>query len=84
MVPAALERLLSLDWTRLLFIRAHHYFSRDELKQWEMQQLYPEDKFPQLRFFLGDVRDRDRLRLAVQGVDTVIHDAALKQVPAAD
>jgi len=35
-------------------------FSRDELKQWELQQFYPEDRFPQLRFFLGDVRDRDR------------------------
>jgi len=40
-------------------------YSRDELKQWEIQQLYPESKFPQLRFFLGDVRDRDRLRRAL-------------------
>ena len=59
-------------------------FSRDELKQWELQQLYPEDKFPQLRFFLGDVRDRDRLRRALEGIDTVVHAAALKQVPAAE
>ena len=59
-------------------------YSRDELKQWELQELYPESKFPQLRFFLGDVRDRDRLRLALEQVDTVVHAAALKQVPAAE
>ena len=59
-------------------------FSRDELKQWEMQQLYPEQDFPQLRFFIGNVRDRDRLRRALEGIDTVVHAAALKQVPAAE
>ena len=59
-------------------------FSRDELKQWEMQQQFPESKYPQLRFFLGDVRDRDRLRRALEGIDTVVHAAALKQVPAAE
>jgi UDP-N-acetylglucosamine 4,6-dehydratase len=59
-------------------------FSRDELKQWELQQYYPEHQYPQLRFFLGDVRDRDRLRRALEGIDTVIHAAALKQVPAAE
>jgi UDP-N-acetylglucosamine 4,6-dehydratase (inverting) len=59
-------------------------FSRDELKQWEMQQQFPEARFPQLRFFLGDVRDHGRLVRALQGVDTVVHAAALKQVPAAE
>ena len=59
-------------------------FSRDELKQWELQQCYPEDRYPQLRFFLGDVRDRDRLKRALEGIDTVVHAAALKQVPAAE
>ena len=59
-------------------------FSRDELKQWEMKQLYPEKEFPQIRFFIGDVRDRDRLRRALEGIDTVVHAAALKQVPAAE
>lgn len=59
-------------------------FSRDELKQWELQQHYPEDRFPQLRFFLGDVRNRDRLKRALEGIDTVVHAAALKQVPAAE
>ncbi len=57
-------------------------FSRDELKQYEMQQLYPGEG--RLRFFLGDVRDRDRLYRAFHGVDFVVHAAALKQVPAAE
>ncbi len=56
-------------------------FSRDELKQFEMQQ---EFNCPEMRFFLGDVRDADRLVQACQGVDYVIHAAALKQVPAAE
>ncbi len=56
--------------------------SRDELKQSEMRQAFAEH--PKLRFFLGDVRDRDRLLRAFQGVDIVIHAAALKQVPAAE
>ena len=59
-------------------------YSRDELKQWELQQNYPENEFPQLRFFIGDVRDRDRLKRALEGIDTVVHAAALKQVPAAE
>ena len=59
-------------------------YSRDEMKQWELQQLFPEYKYPQLRFFLGDIRDRDRLRRALEQIDTVVHAAALKQVPAAE
>lgn len=59
-------------------------YSRDELKQWELQQLFPERDFPQLRFFIGDIRDRDRLRRALEGIDTVVHAAALKHVPAAE
>ena len=59
-------------------------FSRDELKQWEMMQRYPESEYPQLRFFLGDIRDIDRLKSALEGIDTVVHAAALKQVPAAE
>ena len=57
---------------------------RDELKQWEFRQKYDKQKYPMLRFFLGDVRDRDRLRRALEGIDTVVHAAALKQVPAAE
>ncbi len=59
-------------------------FSRDELKQWELQKIYPKEKYPQLRFFLGDVRDLERLKLAIEGIDIVVHAAALKQVPAAE
>ena len=59
-------------------------FSRDELKQFEMAQDYPESRYPQLRFFLGDVRDRDRLRRALEGIEVVVHAAALKQVPATE
>ncbi len=59
-------------------------YSRDELKQWELQQKYPENKYPQLRFFIGDIRDGNRLKRALEGIDTVIHAAALKQVPAAE
>ncbi len=55
-------------------------FSRDELKQFEMQSRYPHEKYPQLRFFIGDVRDLDRLKLATRGVDVIVHAAALKQV----
>lgn len=59
-------------------------FSRDELKQFEMQQEFPEADYPALRFFIGDVRDERRLRRALEGIDTVVHAAALKQVPAAE
>jgi UDP-N-acetylglucosamine 4,6-dehydratase len=59
-------------------------FSRDELKQFQMRQEFPVEEHPNLRFFLGDVRDRDRLFRALDGVDIVVHAAALKQVPAAE
>ncbi|MDB6074087.1 MAG: UDP-N-acetylglucosamine 4,6-dehydratase [Verrucomicrobiaceae bacterium] len=59
-------------------------FSRDELKQFEMAQAFPGSKYPQLRFFIGDVRDKERLMRAMEGIDTVVHAAALKQVPTAE
>ena len=59
-------------------------FSRDELKQHEMSQQFSESKYSALRYFIGDVRDADRLRRAMEGIDVVIHAAALKQVPAAE
>lgn len=55
--------------------------SRDELKQWQMRQAFDD---PRLRFFIGDVRDRDRLLRGFDGIDLVVHAAALKQVPAAE
>ncbi len=59
-------------------------YSRDELKQFEMRRLFDEKAYPSLRYFIGDVRDRERLYRALDGVDVVIHAAALKQVPAAE
>ena len=72
-------------FTRTLLDRARpaaiRVFSRDELKQLEMQRSFDDDR---LRFLIGDVRDRDRLRRAVESVDIVVHAAALKQVPACE
>jgi UDP-N-acetylglucosamine 4,6-dehydratase (inverting) len=59
-------------------------FSRDELKQYEMSQQFLDSQYSALRYFIGDVRDADRLRRAMEGIDVVIHAAALKQVPAAE
>jgi len=59
-------------------------FSRDELKQFEMSQVFSFEKYPCMRYFLGDVRDKERLYRAFRGVDVIIHAAALKQVPAAE
>ncbi|ETZ24499.1 UDP-N-acetylglucosamine 4,6-dehydratase (inverting) [Pedobacter sp. V48] len=59
-------------------------FSRDEQKQFQMAQEYPETEYPQLRFFIGDVRDEQRLVRAFKGVDYVIHAAAMKHVPIAE
>jgi UDP-N-acetylglucosamine 4,6-dehydratase (inverting) len=59
-------------------------YSRDELKQFELKQKYPTKKFPQLRFFIGDVRDAARLKRACEGIDVIIHAAAIKQVDTAE
>jgi UDP-N-acetylglucosamine 4,6-dehydratase len=59
-------------------------FSRDELKQFEMAQTFGEREYPGVRYFLGDVRDEARLCRALEGIDIVVHAAALKQVPAAE
>ncbi len=77
---AFVSKILSLapDIERLVI------YSRDELKQSEMSKEFPTDKYGGIRYFLGDVRDADRLNTALEGIDTVIHAAALKQVPAAE
>jgi UDP-N-acetylglucosamine 4,6-dehydratase (inverting) len=59
-------------------------YSRDELKQFEMAQKYPEKEYPNIRFFIGDVRDGARFKRACEGIDVIIHAAALKQVPTAE
>jgi UDP-N-acetylglucosamine 4,6-dehydratase/5-epimerase len=59
-------------------------FSRDEQKQFQMAQEFPESKYPQMRYFIGDVRDFERVKRALKGVDYVIHAAAMKHVPIAE
>lgn len=59
-------------------------FSRDELKQSELRLKYPQKDYPQLRFFIGDVRDRNRMMQACEGIDVIIHAAAIKQVDTAE
>ena len=59
-------------------------YSRDELKQFEMAQVFSDTKYPALRYFIGDIRDAARLKRALEGIDVVVHAAALKQVPAAE
>ena len=80
---------LGKELTKYIFknhpeIRRVIIFSRDEQKQFVMAQEYPIEKFPQIRFFVGDVRDKDRLNRALNGVDYVIHAAAMKHVHIAE
>jgi UDP-N-acetylglucosamine 4,6-dehydratase (inverting) len=74
------ERILTIapDIKRLVI------FSRDELKQYEMSLKFPVSKFKGIRFFLGDIRDKYRFKRACEGIDYIVHAAALKQVPAAE
>ena len=65
-------------------IRRLVVYSRDELKQFEMAQVYSPNQHPGLRYFIGDIRDEARLRRALEGIDIVVHAAALKQVPTAE
>ena len=59
-------------------------YSRDELKQYEMRQRFGVQEYPQMRYFIGDVRDGERLKRACEGVDLIIHAAAMKQVDTAE
>jgi UDP-N-acetylglucosamine 4,6-dehydratase len=77
---ALTERILT-QWPN---VRRLIIFSRDEQKQFQMAQEYNSIDYPQIRFFIGDVRDRDRLIRAFKGVDYVIHAAAMKHVPIAE
>ena len=70
--------------TRYRDVRRVVIFSRDELKQFEMGQKYPANRYPVVRFFIGDVRDKERVIRAMEGIDIVVHAAALKQVPACE
>lgn len=77
---ALTRRLLSLDTPPQRVV----IFSRDELKQYEMSSQKPFSDNKSMRYFLGDVRDRDRIKRALEGIDIIVHAAALKQVPAAE
>jgi len=77
---ALTKRILS-QWPN---IKRLVIYSRDEQKQFEMAQEYPESRYPQIRFFIGDVRDFERLKRAFRGIDYVIHAAAMKHVPIAE
>jgi len=77
----ALTRTIFRNWP---LVRRVVIFSRDEQKQFHMAQEYPEKDFPAIRFFIGDVRDYERLKRAFRGIDYVIHAAAMKHVPIAE
>ena len=78
------KKFVEMVYARFPGVKRVVIFSRDELKQYEMSQLYPQSAYKSIRFFIGDVRDAARLKRACEGVDVIIHAAALKQVPAAE
>ena len=78
------KKFIETILTRYPDVKKIIIFSRDELKQSELRLIYPPQKFPQLRFFIGDVRDRERIKQACEGVDVIIHAAAIKQVDTAE
>ena len=78
------KKFVEMVYQRFPGVKRVVIYSRDELKQFEMAQHYPQSHYKSIRFFIGDVRDGERLKRACEGVDIVVHAAALKQVPAAE
>ncbi|MBL7787820.1 MAG: UDP-N-acetylglucosamine 4,6-dehydratase (inverting) [Chitinophagales bacterium] len=78
------KKFISLALQRYPNIRRLVVYSRDELKQFEMSQKFSTHQYPAMRYFIGDVRDGERFKRACEGVDIIVHAAALKQVPAAE
>ena len=78
------QRFVEIATQKFPDIKRLVIYSRDELKQYEMAQKFPRDRFPGIRFFIGDVRDGQRLKRACEGIDMIIHAAALKHVPIAE
>ncbi|GAP72158.1 UDP-N-acetylglucosamine 4,6-dehydratase [Candidatus Symbiothrix dinenymphae] len=78
------KKFVETIFTRYPNVKRVVVYSRDELKQFEMAQKYTESKYPGIRYFIGDVRDGERLKRACEGIDVIIHAAALKQVPTAE
>ena len=78
------RKFVEMVYQRFPDVKRVVIYSRDELKQFEMAQSYPPSRYPSIRFFIGDVRDGERLRRACEGIDIIIHTAALKQAPVAE
>ena len=78
------KRLVKTFIDKKIKVRKLIVFSRDELKQFEMQKTYSTEKYKFLRYFIGDIRDKERLKFAFRDVDIIVHAAALKQVPTAE
>jgi UDP-N-acetylglucosamine 4,6-dehydratase (inverting) len=77
-------KLTEIILERYPHVRRLVIFSRDEQKQFSMAQRFPQSRYPAIRFFIGDVRDQTRLKTALNGIDVVIHTAAMKHVPIAE
>jgi UDP-N-acetylglucosamine 4,6-dehydratase/5-epimerase len=78
------KKFVEMVYARFPDVKRLVIYSRDELKQFEMSQTFPHSKYNSIRYFIGDVRDGDRFKRACEGIDIIIHAAAMKQVPAAE
>ena len=78
------KKFVEMVYQRFPNVKRLVIYSRDELKQFEMSQTFPHSKYNSIRYFIGDVRDAERFKRACEGIDIIIHAAAMKQVPAAE
>ncbi|MHA6247653.1 UDP-N-acetylglucosamine 4,6-dehydratase (inverting) [Pontibacter sp. CAU 1760] len=78
------KKFVEMVYARFPDVKRLVIYSRDELKQFEMSQIFPHSKYPSIRYFIGDVRDGERFKRACEGIDIIVHAAAMKQVPAAE
>ena len=78
------KKFVEMVYARFPDVKRLVIYSRDELKQFEMAQVFSHDKYKSIRYFIGDVRDGERFKRACEGIDIIVHAAAMKQVPAAE
>ncbi|MEJ8802715.1 UDP-N-acetylglucosamine 4,6-dehydratase (inverting) [Pontibacter sp. H249] len=78
------KKFVEMVYQRFPNVKRLVIYSRDELKQFEMSQTFPHSKYNSIRYFIGDVRDAERFKRACEGIDIIVHAAAMKQVPAAE
>ncbi|MBB6610434.1 UDP-N-acetylglucosamine 4,6-dehydratase (inverting) [Pontibacter sp. Tf4] len=78
------KKFVEMVFARFPDVKRLVIYSRDELKQFEMSQTFPHSKYKAIRYFIGDVRDGERFKRACEGIDIIVHAAAMKQVPAAE